>query len=101
MNVIELLAQRLPDAADQIASRLADRYATKEFSLSVSARSVRRQGFTYHVQCVDAIEGFTCGWGDTLDEALSMMEKELTSHATLKARKLARAKQLVEEANAL
>ncbi len=98
-NVIQLLAERLVDAAKQIESELKQKYDIGDFDIQTSS-SFEFCRFT--IMAMDNTTGdYAQGRGETLEIALAACEKELTPKSEVKARKVARAKELMIEAESL
>ncbi len=93
-NVIEILGERLADAAKDIESRLMEKYAIKSFRIGIFSET-----FRYNVDCIDVVNDFCCARNDELTVAVEELEKQLTPKNVAYKRKMAKAKQLMEEAD--
>lgn len=92
-NVIELLADRLPDACKAIESALMEKYAIKELGFSVG-----NGPFRYQFQCTDAVNDFITSYDDDYQIALDGLIARMTPRGKVAKQMRAKAAQLLKEA---
>lgn len=74
-NIIEELANKLPQFAQDIEKSLQDTYAIKHFTIEITSRLPT---FLFTLSCTDKVHGYVSAYGNNYDSALNSFVDKLT-----------------------
>ena len=94
----DLVAPSLKKFADSQAKALSELYSFTDFTVQVATRP---DLFTVELKATDSVNGFVYSFGETYEQALDSLKKQMTPLAEIKSKKLAAARKMLAEAESL